>query len=503
MKRLFIALCLIAAPIRALDYQVVLETQIDGAGDFIHIDPVISVGVQLEGFVFSDGPGHRILLYSIDGSPSRLVDLDRWPTYSINYRDSTDTLHVYAVHQNPAWEPEPELVWLRITEDTVIQVSEALELNLSPYPYGVWESSLLSQRMYFEYSSPREISGLVIEACWRWRAYEFMMGESAGNCTSAWRYSLDLQDGLTFDGTSGFLQADLTFDFGRERVRIKNYYYYFNDLEPDGYSTYSAGSILSVTTETGDPIIFKDSDHGGAGAIFADDFVSSLPRPELIYHGNSEDLLGLRPGNARHIACYHFGADGVQEVWYTPVPYNLKFSHIWKDGSVVAAFQSDNRTVRLVDYTTGEFIDSVTLNRSLDVHTFFETGASPSMLSLVGRSYDTIIVYQFGMPTDAPGPVESPVVPRKFVLNQNHPNPFNNCTVFEYSIPTAGPVMLKLYNLLGQEVVTLVNDYQAQGVYRVSWNGTDNRGVPVASGVYFAKMSFHEANQTVKMVLQR
>ncbi len=502
MKRLFIALCLVAAPIRALEYQVVLETHIDGAGEFIYIDPVISVGDQLEGFVFSDGPGHCLHIYSIDDASVRVIDLEGWPTYSVNYQGVGDTLHVYAAHQGAIWEPS--LSWLRITEDSVVVVSQELEFDLSGiYTYGIYSSWIVSQQLQIDYGHAGAASGVSLETCWRWNIYEWTMGESAGNCSSAWRYGLDLMDGATYERTSAILEADLASDYGCERVSFINYFYYFNDLEPDGYSTYCAGSFLKVTTQAGDPIVAKDSDLGGAGAIFADDFVTSLPRPELIYHGNSEDLLGIRPGNARHIACYHFGTDGVQEVWYTPVPYSLDFCHVWKDGQVLVAIQSDNRTIRMVDYTIGEFVDSVTLDRPLVAPTFFETDTGPSTLNLVGRARDTIVVYQFGIPTDAPGPDESPVVPREFVLNQNHPNPFNNCTVFEYSVPTAGPVMLKLYNLLGQEVVTLVNDYQAQGAYRVSWNGTDNRGVPVASGVYFAKMSFHEANQTVKMVLQR
>jgi hypothetical protein len=170
---------------------------------------------------------------------------------------------------------------------------------------------------------------------------------------------------------------------------------------------------------------------------------------------------------------------------------------------VLAALQGDNRTVRLLDYSTGEFIDSVTLDRALDAYTFFETGAGPSALNLVGRVEDTIVVYQFGMPTDVPGVDEPPLSPLGFELSQNHPNPFNSSTVIEYSLPTAGLVVVEVYNLLGQEVVTLTNDYRAHGTHNFAWDGTDSRGAPVASGVYFARMSFNGGGQTVKMVLQR
>ena len=75
---------------------------------------------------------------------------------------------------------------------------------------------------------------------------------------------------------------------------------------------------------------------------------------------------------------------------------------------------------------------------------------------------------------------QSNEVSLKFELNQNYPNPFNPTTKISYSIPLLEFVSLKVYDLLGKEVATLVNDQKHAGKYEVTFNATD-----LSSGVYF------------------
>ncbi len=89
-----------------------------------------------------------------------------------------------------------------------------------------------------------------------------------------------------------------------------------------------------------------------------------------------------------------------------------------------------------------------------------------------------------------------PTVPAVYALDQNYPNPFNPTTVIEYSLPNQKPVTLKIYNVIGQEVRTLVNQVQAAGKYRVKFEGAS-----VASGVYFYKLEAGEFSQVKKMLL--
>ena len=83
-----------------------------------------------------------------------------------------------------------------------------------------------------------------------------------------------------------------------------------------------------------------------------------------------------------------------------------------------------------------------------------------------------------------------------FQLNQNYPNPFNAVSTVEYSVPSESFVTLKIYDILGREITTLVNEHKSTGWYRVSFNGTD-----LSSGVYFYRMQAGSFVSTKKFVL--
>lgn len=78
--------------------------------------------------------------------------------------------------------------------------------------------------------------------------------------------------------------------------------------------------------------------------------------------------------------------------------------------------------------------------------------------------------------------------PRSFFLEQNYPNPFNPTTTFQYRVPTASHVVLRIHNSLGQEVQTLVDEMKQPGVYRIQWHGQNRHGLKVGSGVYIVRM---------------
>jgi uncharacterized Ntn-hydrolase superfamily protein len=79
-------------------------------------------------------------------------------------------------------------------------------------------------------------------------------------------------------------------------------------------------------------------------------------------------------------------------------------------------------------------------------------------------------------------------LPGKIVLFPNYPNPFNPSTTIRYQLPTAAKVVLTIYNLLGQEVNTLVRQRQPAGYYEIEWDGRDNPGNPAPSGVYIYRI---------------
>jgi PKD repeat protein len=99
--------------------------------------------------------------------------------------------------------------------------------------------------------------------------------------------------------------------------------------------------------------------------------------------------------------------------------------------------------------------------------------------------------------------VESEIVPEKFGLMQNYPNPFNPETTIEFLLPVRSHVQLSVYNLSGELITTLVNrDFKA-GSNRVVWNGRNNRGGVVPSGIYFYRIMTPAFSEIRKMVLLR
>jgi hypothetical protein len=98
---------------------------------------------------------------------------------------------------------------------------------------------------------------------------------------------------------------------------------------------------------------------------------------------------------------------------------------------------------------------------------------------------------------------EEPTTPLSpsFTLDPNYPNPFNSETVIRFALPADGAVELAVYNLAGQQVATLVEGARPAGTYVVRWDGTDDRGKALASGVYLYRLWAGEQEQTHKLLL--
>ena len=93
------------------------------------------------------------------------------------------------------------------------------------------------------------------------------------------------------------------------------------------------------------------------------------------------------------------------------------------------------------------------------------------------------------------------VVPTRFALYANVPNPFNPATLISYSLPGDGFVSLVIYSVDGRMVQTLVNEQQPMGRYEVIWNGEDENGRRVASGTYLYRLNAGQFSELRKMTL--
>lgn len=96
--------------------------------------------------------------------------------------------------------------------------------------------------------------------------------------------------------------------------------------------------------------------------------------------------------------------------------------------------------------------------------------------------------------------INNNVIPNEFELSQNYPNPFNPNTFIKYNIPQKSFVSLKIYDMLGREIKSLVNSEKEPSSYSVEWNGTNNFGERVASGAYVYQIVAGNFIQTKKMV---
>jgi hypothetical protein len=94
-------------------------------------------------------------------------------------------------------------------------------------------------------------------------------------------------------------------------------------------------------------------------------------------------------------------------------------------------------------------------------------------------------------------------LPGEFGLDQNYPNPFNPETVIKFSLPEDSWVTLKVYNLLGQVVTTLVDEQKSAGEYAITWNGKNDQNKNVASGVYFYRVKAGDYKSVRRMTLLR
>ena len=87
-------------------------------------------------------------------------------------------------------------------------------------------------------------------------------------------------------------------------------------------------------------------------------------------------------------------------------------------------------------------------------------------------------------------------------MAQNYPNPFNPTPTLEFTFgPQGKQVQLDVFNILGQNVTTLINEYLPPGTHQVEWNSSDHNGQKVASGVYLYKLQVGQESQTKKMLL--
>ena len=145
---------------------------------------------------------------------------------------------------------------------------------------------------------------------------------------------------------------------------------------------------------------------------------------------------------------------------------------------------------------------------------FITPGYNPTGITYDGEYFwlsdsNTDSLYQIQVSTTRVGVSEENIhqnSPYNFVLHQNYPNPLNPVTSIQYSVASGQSpphVTVKIYNIIGQEIRTLVDEFKEAGYYTITWDGKDSQGQNVSSGVYFYRLQAGDFVETKKMVLMR
>jgi hypothetical protein len=205
-------------------------------------------------------------------------------------------------------------------------------------------------------------------------------------------------------------------------------------------------------------------------------------------------------------------------------PQNLGSNYVWfivptsSPGGLKMYFDGDDNAdwkVSVIGYKSGsppwikEFnLDLLLKNGLLSLYNwtlYSDIVMVPAMVT----KYSTSFNYSYSDTFDSGLDVDlekDKSLPDKFYLGQNYPNPFNPATTIKFGVwslefgePTH--TTLIIYNILGQRVRTLVDEEKLSGEYKVIWDGRDDKGNEVSSGIYFYKLQTENFSQTKKMLL--
>jgi hypothetical protein len=182
--------------------------------------------------------------------------------------------------------------------------------------------------------------------------------------------------------------------------------------------------------------------------------------------------------------------DGIELRWETASEVGSAGFHVWRSDAVDGSYER----------ITTSLIPGQGNNSSGAVYNFTD------------KNYEGDATYYYRIEqVDADGgsemfsaiEVTALFIPTEYALSQNYPNPFNPMTTFTYDVPEVSDVTIRVYSLLGKEVRTLYSKQQMPGRYTEVWDGTDNTGRKLASGVYFLRMQAGSYSKLRKMTLIR
>ena len=493
-----ITICLfytiLSVSIFAAPAEVVYQEIIDGADNFVHIDPLLDTQNELSGFIYTDSVNSQIIIDEFTADSLIIIGYDDKPVKTLHYKKNmNDTLFLFSISIRNA--ATPILGITKIVDNNIVFNDQRIINSYSMYSSAVVNISITHLDIKFSDNY------IIVESNKRFTEYYTGIGLVVEDIPTSAAYNKD-----NFEFVVNYKAAKLysgkasdlnDFNF----VSLSHDYYMYDASDPDNQEiNYSLSSLLSIFDESNNETYTFATDYHGIYEILLDNFQPSSSLDALIYYGSSTGLLDDHLDDRLHIACYSFSGGTPYELWYNDDIGDITLDYVFKQKDLILGTRGGNEVIML-DYLNGQVTDSANLLRETRNINFFETGLDYTLLNLVCLNHDTVFVYQFDMPTAIYDPIRSPVeLPANFTLMQNHPNPFNNDTRLEFSNEQNQYLTLKIYNILGQEIKSLAKGTFSPGNYAFYWNGHDENGLIQSTGVYFARLESDMSTQMIKLI---
>lgn len=433
---------------------------------------------------------------------------------------ATSNFSVYPKHQRC------ELSWTNPTEDPSFAGVEIRRNTWNTGAYPEYDDLYPTPLGY-----PRnQYEGTLV---YRGNAGSFI--DSTGGTRNAYYYSI-----FSYDSSGNYSEADTG--------RATNYWLgdvsgdgqvYFEDLVifAETYGTYEGDSSYSAEFDIGptydmspagipttdDAIDFEDL------VIFALNYMSTDNQKTVPRH--FAKTTSGEPGLSLNLPAERLKVGKEFEVKISLInnPDTVKSIHfVLPYDSLELEFVNVERSHELIDSSYTVFFYGKDVDHKVDVSLAVLGGATP----IIGSGEIAIVTFRLKKNVkpsldfslvdlrDGCGNIldvgvddehtENTMIPKTYILSQNYPNPFNPVTTIPFSLKAQGSVTfdniktsLKIYNVKGQLVKTLLDEEKAPGNYSIIWEGKDNSGRDVASGIYFYQLKTSDYIETRKMILVR
>ena len=211
--------------------------------------------------------------------------------------------------------------------------------------------------------------------------------------------------------------------------------------------------------------------------------------------------LAYNVASTGHSGYFANGFTDTYDYWkLVPPATDSIYVHVWSDSTLdvdLIAYGPDTTSSLVYDGRYGTY-SRLGISATAGLTYYFRV----NRFSGTAGSY-SIIATRSSLATGVGKNKELSLIPRDLVLEQNYPNPFNPSTVVQYGLPASERVRITIISLLEQEIAELANTVQTPGSYRVVWNGKDQQGKDMPSGIYMIRLQAGSTQHVKKAMLVR